>query len=139
MCDYSLQNIASRPASVGDKLVTSKFTGAFSKGFAEAGSPELADTAICVLPGTEIAFDENLTTEGYYGCGEKTYEHKVGIFRQVDTEQLYTHHDALELPDGTIIKLNNLKTGLKATVLQLPAAPKTAEEAKEQTRLEVVA
>ena len=52
MCDYSLQTVRSRPARVGDKLTTHHFnTGTI--GFA---APEDANTAVCVLPGTELAF-----------------------------------------------------------------------------------
>ena len=52
MCDYSLHNVKSRPAKVGDKLTTHHFnTGTI--GFA---APEDANTAVCVLPGTELAF-----------------------------------------------------------------------------------
>jgi hypothetical protein len=46
------------------------------------------------------------------------------------------HHDALELPDGQIILLTHLNEGQIATVLQLPAEPKTAKEAQQQTPLE---
>lgn len=138
MCDYSLQNIASRPAAVGDKLVTSRFSGAYSQGFASADEPKneygSATTAICVLPGTEIAFDEKIEA----GWSGTVYDHKVGIFRQIDTHIPHTHHDALELPDGTHVKLHDLKNGLTATVLQLPAAPKTEAEVESQKRLEVV-
>jgi hypothetical protein len=45
------------------------------------------------------------------------------------------HHDALELPDGQIILLTRLNEGQIATVLQLPAEPKTAEEVQQQTRV----
>ena len=65
-------------------------------------------------------------------------ETKVGRFCQIKKDEAYTHHDALELPSGDIVLLNWLKTGQKATVLQLPAAPKTSDEAKEQERLEMV-
>ena len=52
MCDYSLQTVRSRPARVSDKLTTHHFnTGTI--GFA---APEDANTAVCVLPGTELAF-----------------------------------------------------------------------------------
>ena len=52
MCDYSLQNVKSRPAKVGEKLRTQHFnTGTI--GFA---APEDTKTAVCVLPGTELAF-----------------------------------------------------------------------------------
>ncbi len=44
--------------------------------------------------------------------------------------QLHVHHDALEFPDGTCVLLTHLREGQEATVLQLPAPPKTpAEEA----------
>jgi hypothetical protein len=52
MCDYSLQNVRSRPAKVGDKLTTREF-GTVTRGFAAA---EDAGVAVCVLPGTELAF-----------------------------------------------------------------------------------
>src|SRR6202007_2772797 len=56
MCDYSLQNVSSRPATVGDQLVTRDFrTG--TRGFADVECPSVA---VCVLPGTEIAFAEGL-------------------------------------------------------------------------------
>jgi len=138
MCDYSLQHIASRPAKVGDKLETSAFTNTISKGFCESG---VKDVAVCVLPGTEIAFDapiQHSVWTNLLGVTTETCQSSVGIFRQVDSEQPYTHHDALELPDGTIIKLNNLVVGQRATVLQLPAAPKNEQEVKDQTRLEIV-
>ena len=52
MCDYSLHSVKSRPAKVGDKLTTRNFnTG--TRGFA---APEDANIAVCVLPGTELAF-----------------------------------------------------------------------------------
>ena len=35
MCDYSLQNVRSRPAKVGDKLTTRDF-GTYTRGFAAA-------------------------------------------------------------------------------------------------------
>ena len=34
MCDYSLQLVASRPAKIGDKLVTTKFNNSLTGGFA---------------------------------------------------------------------------------------------------------
>jgi hypothetical protein len=63
---------------------------------------------------------------------------KVAQFRQVKKEQPHVHHDALEFPDGQIVLLTRLCVGQQATVLQLPAAPRTAEEAEEQKRVAVV-
>src|SRR5262245_35068959 len=34
MCDYSLHHVASRPAKVGDKLVTTQFNHSITRGFA---------------------------------------------------------------------------------------------------------
>ena len=43
-----------------------------------------------------------------------------------------THHDALEFSDGRIVPLTELCEHQEATVLQLPAQPATAAEAKAQ-------
>jgi len=133
MCDYSLQNVKSRPAAVGDKLVTHNF-GTGTGGFASADDQEYPRTAVCVLPGTEIAFEKRANP---FQNSEKA-KHHVAIFRQINKETERTHHDALEFPDGEVCLLTYFPAGQLATVLQLPAAPKTEQEAKEQTRLEVV-
>ena len=52
MCDYSLESVRSRPARIGDKLVTRDF-GTGTRGFSASDDPALA---VCVLPGTELAF-----------------------------------------------------------------------------------
>ena len=57
MCDYSLHNVKSRPAKVGDRLTTRDFrTG--TRGFAAS---EDASMAVCVLPGTELSFAGEVT------------------------------------------------------------------------------
>jgi hypothetical protein len=48
-------------------------------------------------------------------------------FRQIDLDDAATHHDALEFPDGQVILLTRLCEGQRATVLQLPAAPRTGQ------------
>lgn len=137
MCDYSLNAVKTRKAAQNDKLITSGFEGTYSRGFADDGDGE---TAVCVLPGTEIAFDAPVRAlKGFTRYDEFTIEATTARFRQISLSDAYTHHDALEFATGEIVKLNNLLPGQRATVLQLPAAPKTAEEAKEQQRLEVVA
>jgi hypothetical protein len=137
MCDYSLQSVQTRPAKVGDKLTTKNF-GTGTKGFCSVDDPAVA---VCLLPGTEVGFDEQITKSvwGFFGAPKKKSYSKVAIFRQINKEHTLTHHDALEMPDGTNVLLTNLDEGQKATVLQLPATPKNETEAKEQTRLEVVA
>ena len=137
MCDYSLQYVASRPAKVGDKLVSTKFSNSITGGFAAVGEPSVA---VCLLPGTEVAFENEVECEHALGfipnwrLGEK-----VARFRQVKKEQPHVHHDALEFPSGQIVLLTCLCQGQHATVLQLPTAPRTGEEAGEQKRVAVVA
>ena len=133
MCDYSLQHVKSRPAKVGDKLNTCNFnTG--TRGFA---APEDASTAVCVLPGTELAFATAVRCgrEGLFGWEAVVVNHTTAIFRQINKHKALAHHDALEFPDGQTVRLTDLFEGQEATVLQLPAQPATAAEAKAQERV----
>ena len=137
MCDYSLQNVKSRSAKVGDKLSTRNF-GTGTRGFA---APEDARTAVCVLPGTELAFSQEVacTVSGFLGFGApRRMASKTAIFRQVNKDQPRVHHDALEFPDGQMVLLTQLLEGQEATVLQLPAQPATATEAEAQERVAYV-
>jgi len=121
MCDYSLHNVASRPAEVGDKLVTTKFNYSITRGFAAIGEPSVA---VCLLPGTEIAFAKDVECDRVFGNGiwsNKKIGQRLARFRQVNLEVAATHHDALEFPDGQIVLLTRLSPGQEATVLQLPA------------------
>ena len=130
MCDYSLHHVASRPARIGDKLVSTSFVNSGTRGFAAASEPNVA---VCLLPGTELAFEENLECETAYCFAFKRLEHKLARFRQVDLHQPSVHHDALELPDGQIVKLTKLRPGQQVTVLQMPVGPRaTAAEAEPQ-------
>ena len=124
MCDYSLESVASRPARVADRLVSASFVTSFTRGFAAV---EDLDTAVCVLPGTEIAFDQVVAFEK-----PVTYEivhtsEKVARFRQINLLEPRSHHDALEFPDGQVVLLSRLVPGQCATVLQLPAAGRGVE------------
>jgi hypothetical protein len=136
MCDYSLQNVKSRPAAVGDKLITKNF-GTGSRGFAAPSDP---GTAVCVLPGTELAFDAPVKftaiVDGAFGTLEAA---PIAIFRQVRKDEPRAHHDTLEFPDGAQVLLTHLAEGQMATVLQLPAAPKTKAEAEAQERVPISA
>jgi hypothetical protein len=68
------------------------------------------------------------------GWWHKVINHKTAIFRQINKEKIAAHHDALEFPDGRIVLLTFLLEGKQATVLQLPAEPKTVSEAEAQRR-----
>jgi len=130
MCDYSLEHVESREAKVGDKLVTSIFPISITRGFTEVGKPGVA---VCLLPGTELAFDKNVKTDhpftdhpfGFYPV--KDLDESTAIFRQRDPElHPHDHRDQLEFPSGRTALLTRLVVGQIATVLQLPAVEKPA-------------
>ena len=52
MCDYSLHAVETRPAQVGETLITTTFRGTSTRGFASESEPAVA---VCMLPGTELA------------------------------------------------------------------------------------
>ena len=133
MCDYSIVNVKSRPAKVGDKLTTRNF-GTGTRGFAAA---EDLSVAVCVLPGTELSFAAEVRSlpTGLLGWRDKVIKHTTAIFRQINKNKVMTHHDALEFPDGQIVLLTFLCEGQQATVLQLPVEPKTETEIKVQRRV----
>jgi hypothetical protein len=133
MCDYSLENVASRAASKGEKLVSTRFPNAMTKGFAGINDRMVA---VCLRPGTELAFDH--TVEFEKNCIETRHTKvKVATFRQVDLENRHTHHDALEFSDGQIVRLASLIPGQVATVLQLPHEG-TAEPATQAAQSRVI-
>ena len=119
MCDYSLHFVASRRARVGDRLVSTRFRNSLTRGFAAIGEP---DMAVCLLPGTEVAFERDVECDGAFRFFRgRSLRQKVGRFRQINLDELTMHHDALEFPDGDIALVTNLREGQHATVLQLPA------------------
>jgi hypothetical protein len=138
MCDYSLQHVASAPAKVGDRLVTTEFRHSGTRGFTEIGAP---DVAICLRPGSELAFDGEVVFADPYGILPRRVRIAAGVarFRQVNLEQPYAHHDALEFPDGRLVMLTDLAPGQTATVLQLPASSQPGEKsAAAETRHETM-
>src|SRR6476661_3612061 len=96
MCDYSLHNVATRPAKVGDKLVTTSFANSCTRGFAAVGYPNVA---VCLLPGTELALDKEVQCDHAFGrlwpsLRSGNIEEKVARFRQVNIAQPNAHRDA---------------------------------------------
>ena len=101
MCDYSLDLVASRPAKVGDKLVTTEFQNSMTRGFAAIGEPNVA---VCLLPGTEVAFENEVEYERFFTLlPNMRLGKKVARFRQINVGKLRVHHDALEFPDGETV------------------------------------
>lgn len=119
MCDYSLEHVASRPARVADRLVVNCFLNTLTRGFATADDP---NTAVCLMPGTEIVFDSPPRYRTGLWFGRKTAPAAAARFRQVDMHIPHAHHDMLEFADGTLLRLACLIEKQWATVLQLPAS-----------------
>jgi hypothetical protein len=131
MCDYSLDLVASRPAKAGDELVTTKFENSMTRGFAAIGEPNVA---VCLLPGTEVAFEQEVRYERFFAFLPKMKPGKTARFRQINGGKPMVHHDALEFPDGEIVLLTRLCEGQRAIVLQLPASPRPVNAAEGQKR-----
>ena len=116
MCDYSLHAVASRPAQVGETLITTRFRGTSTRGFA---SERDLDVAVCMLPGTELAFTQNVRYDNRWIWTKET-SFRVGKFGVIDQHAPDRHHDAIEFPDGSNVLVTQLCEGQRVTVLQLP-------------------
>ena len=116
MCDYSLHAVASRPAEVGECLVCTCFPGSSTLGFA---SPKELGVAVCLLPGTELAFEKKVKYHGGWFMSH-TVDFNVANFCKIDPEEPFKHHDALAFPDGSTVFVNTLVRGQRLRVLQLP-------------------
>jgi hypothetical protein len=118
MCDYSLHAVATRPAEVAETLISTKFQTTSTRGFA---SPDKPNVAVCLRPGTEIAFESEVQTDGM--TFRKSIGDRLARFRQINLNEPTQHHDALEFSNGTVVLVTDLTPGQRATVLQLPANP----------------
>ena len=116
MCDYSLHALATRPAKVGETLISTTFRGTSTRGFAGESAPAVA---VCLLPGTELAFEQNVKYDNRW-IWTRTTNYRVGKFNSIDPHIRERHHDAIEFPDGSYVLVTQLCTGQRATVLQLP-------------------
>jgi hypothetical protein len=80
MCDYSLQHVNSRPAKIGDRLTTRNF-GFGTRGFAASEEKYLA---VCLLPGTELSFTDEVRREGPWW--NENIKYKAAIFRKINSK-----------------------------------------------------
>src|ERR1700680_2138032 len=120
MCDYSLHIVASRPARVGETLVTTSFYGTSTRGFAAKGEPSVA---VCLLPGTELAFERDVRYNRNW-LSTRSTGFSVARFCAIEPGASLQHHDALSFPDGKTVLVNLLSEGQRARVLQLPVIPR---------------
>ena len=116
MCDYSLHHVSSRPAKVSDKLVTTELARSSTRGFAAVGEHGAKlvvhdgppQVAVCLLPGTELAFDDDVRYDRAFSLfGKARVNHKVARFRQIDMNDPHVQHDALEFPNGQVLKVGS--------------------------------
>ena len=127
MCDYSLHAVASRPAQVGETLITTTFRGTSTRGLASESEPNVA---VCMLPGTELAFAENVRYDNRW-IWTREINFRVGKFARIDAHVPDRHHDSIEFPDGSHVLATLLCEGQRVTVLQLPVVqpPERAQPA----------
>jgi hypothetical protein len=107
MCDYSISAEKTRPAKVDDKLTVRMF-GWSTRGFA---APEDKNVAVCLLPGTELSFTEEVRKVHSWPWSPPIVRYTTAIFRKVHQRNPSVHHDALEFPDGRIILVTFLESG----------------------------
>jgi hypothetical protein len=128
MCDYSLHAVTSRPAKVGDRLVTQEFSNTHTRGLAAIGEP---DVAVCLLPGTEVVFQNEVDLGPLARLFRRTVPGKVARFCQINTDNRATHHDALEFANGSVLLVTQLRRGQTLTVLQMPVRAAGQPQASE--------
>jgi hypothetical protein len=102
MCDYSLHHLRSRPAKVDDKLTVSDFGHPLgTRGFAASEDKYLA---VCLLPGTELSFENEVRRESNWVPWSTKIKHKTAIFRQVNKKgsrpQFFNYRRRLALRSG---------------------------------------
>ena len=129
MCDYSLHAMATRPAVVGETLISTTFRGTSTRGFASEREPAVA---VCMLPGTELAFAQDVKYDSRW-IWTRTIGFRVGKFNMINPHVKERHHDAIEFPDGSFVLVTQLCQGQRVTVLQLPVVHPVAERAPAQT------
>jgi len=128
MCDYSLAQHESRTAAAGDRLVTCRFPGSSTVGFAAQDEPEVA---VCLQPGTGIAFTEPVSFSGLvrFLLQGSSCDALAARLRRVNEDDPLLHHDALEFGNGHVVLLTDLCPGQRAVITQLPTG--TADFFKE--------
>lgn len=109
----------------GDRLVTTRFAGSTTLGFSAVEDPGVA---VCLRPGTELAFRHCVTFSGFFGFLFQAQQHEclTARARRINEDNPLLHHDALEFGNGQIVLLTHLKAGQEAAVLQLPADHRSA-------------
>jgi hypothetical protein len=97
MCDYSLENVLSRPAAVADRLVTTTFANTITRGFAAADDINMA---VCLMPGTELAFEREVEYDHPVTHRRTRVAATTARFRDLDQHDPYAHTTRWSFPMG---------------------------------------
>jgi hypothetical protein len=114
---------------IGDRLVTTGFANTYTRGFAAVEDRRIA---VCLLPGTELAFEKDVDLGSFFGFFRQNIVGKMARFRQINSGNPSTQHDALEFASGKIVLLTHLPEGQRATVLQLPTGRETVQSINQE-------
>jgi hypothetical protein len=106
--------------------MTTTFHGTSTRGFASESEPAVA---VCLLPGTELAFAENVRYDNRW-IWTKEIDSRVGKFGAIEPDVPHRHHDAIEFPDGSRVLVTHLCEGQRVTVLQMPVVHRVTEHAQ---------
>jgi hypothetical protein len=120
MNDDTLEQQLNRPARAGDRIQTTAFRQLAMNGFCSAGNTRIA---VCLLPGTEIVFDDPLTEgEGpsAFHAHAPHVERRMASFCTIENHLAHARCGALAFADGHVVPLTRVHPGQLATVVQLP-------------------
>jgi hypothetical protein len=95
------------PAKVGETLITTTFPGTPTRGFASESDPAIA---VCMLPGTELAFDQEVKYDSGW-VWTKTINIRVGKFGGMNRNVQHSDHDAIKFPDRNQCAVNSSQRG----------------------------
>ena len=113
MCDYSLEHYQSRPARQGEPYVTTRFPSG-SIGFIVPGDQSVA---VCMTCDMRLKL-ENITAplQARLGIGA----HELVTFTRLETG---TYRDGVRFANGSAVTLQELGSGVRASVYDALADP----------------
>ena len=114
MRDDSLEHLASRPAKVGDKLVTTNSADRLRAPSAQSASPR---SPFVFSLGQSLHLSARSKPHRDFRLRPRKLGAKLARFRRVNEACRTMHHDALELPSGQVVLLTSLCEAQHATVI----------------------
>ena len=120
MCDYSNEEQASRPAKIGDQLVTAGIGEFDCVGMVSLDEP---DVAVCLLPGSRLKITGGVSVALQKKLQISPTDHVTFEKRDVPAGQS-DYSDSLHFDShvsGELILLQDLPTGVGFEVLSVPA------------------